>query len=160
MEKQGYDKERSGISHLAYYTATILGAGRLPLMPGTWGSLVVLPLYLLLGKYELVFFIITLILLIISIPVSTYVAKRMKKKDPSVIVIDEFVGQMIALLFIPEFGIKTFIIAFLLFRICDIIKPPPANISQKLYLGWGVVIDDVVAGVYANLILQIIMRVL
>lgn len=159
MEEQRNLDKRRYLDTAYSLIATVFGVGRLPLMPGTWGSLIVLPLYLLIGWNNLIFFIIMAFFLVISIPASRYLSREMKEADPSEIVIDEFAGQMITLLFLPEFGLKVFIIAFIIFRVCDIIKPPPANISQDLPHGWGVVLDDVFAGIYANLILQIVLRI-
>ena len=79
--------------------------------------------------------------------------------DPGIIVIDEFVGQWISLLFLPRI-LWIYVAAFMLFRIFDILKPFPANDSQKLKHGWGVMIDDVIAGIYTNLVLQLLIWVL
>jgi phosphatidylglycerophosphatase A len=162
MEKQGHNNKCGDIklNPVLFLIASVFGAGRLPLMPGTWGSIVAFPLYLLTGWNNYLLLITTIVILFVSIPVSTYIAKRLNKKDPGVIVIDEFAGQLITFLFLPQYGWEIFIFGFLLFRIFDIIKPPPANISQKLSLGWGIVLDDVFAGIYANLVLQIVMRII
>jgi len=159
MEEQRNHIKRSDLKSFYLAIASVGGTGKLPLMPGTWGSLIVLPVYLLLGSYNFIFLTLTVILLIVSIPISSKAEGNLAKKDPSIIVIDEFVGQMITLLYLPNFGIGIFFIGFVLFRFCDIIKPPPANISQRLYGGWGIVLDDVFAGIYANLILHILLRI-
>jgi phosphatidylglycerophosphatase A len=70
-------------------------------------------------------------------------------------VIDEACGMAISLLFVPK-EIKWYVIAFFLFRLFDIVKPPPARGVEKLKVGWGVTLDDVVAGIYANVTLHII----
>jgi phosphatidylglycerophosphatase A len=81
-----------------------------------------------------------------------------KGKDPGIIVIDEFAGLWISVLFLPQ-NIYVLIAAFLLFRILDIIKPFPANRAQTLPAGWGVMTDDVIAGIYTNIALQIIIYI-
>ena len=74
--------------------------------------------------------------------------------DPSIVVIDEFVGMWIALLFIPV-GLPEVLVAFTTFRIFDIVKPPPAAALETVGRGWGIMLDDVAAGVYANLATRI-----
>jgi phosphatidylglycerophosphatase A len=76
-------------------------------------------------------------------------------KDPKECTIDEFVGTWISFLFLPK-NIIILIIAFLLWRILDILKPPPANKMENLREGWGIMLDDVVSGFYTMLIMQII----
>lgn len=76
-------------------------------------------------------------------------------KDAKQIVIDEVTGMTISLLFVPK-EIKWYLIAFFLFRLFDIIKPPPARGMEKLKGGWGVTLDDVVAGIYANVTFHMI----
>lgn len=76
-------------------------------------------------------------------------------KDGRQIVIDEATGMSISLVFVPK-EVGWYVIAFLLFRIFDIVKPPPAREMEKLKGGWGVTLDDVVAGIYANVSLHII----
>ena len=86
---------------------------------------------------------------------SSITENKLKKKDPGVIVIDEWVGQWIALLFLP----KSFLwglVAFALFRLFDIWKPYPINILDKLKKGWGIMLDDVLAGIYALVIISIL----
>ena len=78
--------------------------------------------------------------------------------DNGKIVVDEFIGFLFALLFLPK-TLMVIIIAFILFRIFDIFKPEPVNVLQKLSGGWGVLADDVMAGIYANFSLQILIRI-
>lgn len=77
--------------------------------------------------------------------------------DPSIVVIDEIVGIWIALLFLPP-SIPAYACAFLTFRVFDILKPPPARQLEHVPRGWGIMLDDVVAGIYANIVSQIIVR--
>jgi len=78
--------------------------------------------------------------------------------DSGKIVLDEFLGYFFAVWYLPK-NMYIIIGAFFLFRLFDIIKPEPANMLQKLHKGWGVLADDVMAGIYANICLQIIVRI-
>jgi phosphatidylglycerophosphatase A len=79
--------------------------------------------------------------------------------DPSMVVIDEIVGMWITLLWLP-FTPVSLVVAFVAFRVMDIVKPEPARRLERIPEGWGIMLDDVVAGVYANLLSQIIVRYL
>ena len=81
------------------------------------------------------------------------------KSDPGQIVIDEVCGYLITM-FLISLSLKNIILGFLLFRLFDIVKPPPIRRLERLRGGFGIVSDDVLAGIYANLILQLITRVL
>jgi phosphatidylglycerophosphatase A len=79
--------------------------------------------------------------------------------DPSAVVIDEIVGIWIALLFLPV-DLPTIIVAFTTFRIFDIVKPPPCGALEKAGNGWGIMLDDAAAGVYANLVTRVILTLI
>ncbi len=140
-----------------YGIGTALGAGYSPIAPGTAGSLLGLLLFYLyplntwpgIGILVLIFFL--------GVWTSTRIEQE-QGEDPSLVVIDEVVGQWVALLFLPFYSLKIFVLAFLLFRFFDVLKPPPIDRSQQLKAGYGIMIDDVLAGVYANIILQLIFR--
>jgi len=135
--------------------ASGLGTGYSPLASGTAGSLLALILYWFVFPHSTIFLGLVLIpVFIISIPVSTAAEKIYGKKDDSRIVIDEIVGYWVSVIFLP-YSIKAALIAFFLFRIFDVIKPFYIRRSQNLPGGWGVVLDDVFAGILTNLILQI-----
>ena len=95
---------------------------------------------------------------LIGIPASTIVARESGLKDPSLVVVDEVAGQAIALLAAPEFGWKYAVAAFILFRAFDIVKPPPVRQLERLPRGWGIMMDDVAAGILACVLLQIAAR--
>ncbi len=97
----------------------------------------------------------TLVALAIGIPAGTIVARETGREDPGHVVIDEVVGQWIALLFCP-LDWKHPLLALLLFRLFDIVKPPPARQLESLPGGWGIMFDDVAAGLYALLVLQVL----
>lgn len=167
---------RSAKDYLALAIATC-GVGYLPLAPGTWGSLVGVGLYLVVrGASMKLFFgvgaqdnfnllqvyygVITFELVVIFAVglVGTWAASRTEKlsakKDPGKVVIDEVVGQYIALIPVPfMLGAAWWsaILAFVLFRVFDIVKPYPARKLESLPAGLGIMADDIVAGVYATI---------
>ncbi len=102
--------------------------------------------------------ILSAVLFIIGVPAAT-VVERFEGKDSGKIVIDEIVGQILTFAFIPFSGVNI-ISGFVLFRIFDIWKPYPINISQKLPKGWGIMIDDVLAALYANIVLRLILLIM
>jgi phosphatidylglycerophosphatase A len=81
-----------------------------------------------------------------------------KEADPRQVVVDEVCGYLVTMVFITS-SLMNIIIGFFLFRFFDIVKPPPARSSERLPGGVGIVADDVVAGIYANIILQVVTRV-
>ena len=97
--------------------------------------------------------LIVIVIFLVGVIVSTIVSDEENNSDPSKVVIDEWVGMWIALLMIPNEWLWLGI-AFLLFRIFDIIKVYPANRFERLPGGWGIMMDDVVAGLYAGIITQ------
>ena len=99
---------------------------------------------------------LSLIVVIAGMPVASAMARRYGD-DPSEVVIDEIAGQWIALLFLPRTPAVA-VSAFLLFRLFDIIKPPPANYFDRMKSGFGVMMDDVAAAVYANILVQFLLR--
>ncbi len=142
------------LKKIAYIIATGFGSGYSPLMPGTAGSFIALMIFILVPLDNVSWLIICLIVFFTGIWAAQIVEKE-HGKDPGLVVIDEFVGQWISLLFLPRIFL-VFIAAFIIFRILDILKPFPANDSQKLAHGWGIMIDDVIAGIYTNAIIQLI----
>lgn len=132
-----------------YIIATGFGLGYSTVAPGTAGSILALLVAFFLIKGIVLYLIITIVVFFfMGVIASSYVEKEKEIKDPSSVVIDEIVGMWIGVLFIPHLW-WSFLIAFALFRLFDIIKPFPANSLQKLGGGLGIMIDDVIAGVYA-----------
>ena len=97
--------------------------------------------------------LIVIVTFLVGVIVSTIVSDEERNSDPSKVVIDEWVGMWIALLMIPNEWLWLGI-AFILFRIFDIVKLYPANRFERLQGGWGIMMDDVVAGLYAGVITQ------
>src|SRR5262249_3109685 len=85
------------------------------------------------------------------------VSKAIHDPDPKIVVVDEVVGQLAAWVFVPV-RLSTLIAGFFLFRLFDIVKPPPARQLERMHGGWGIVLDDLMAGIYANLVLQALVR--
>lgn len=135
--------------------STWFGAGLLPKMPGTWGSLTALPFAWVIdqnfGKSGLAISIFIIIL--VGVWVSEVFIQRFGNEDPQAIVIDEVAGQWLVLLVVPT-EILYYIAGFILFRLVDIFKPWPANwADRELKGGLGVMLDDILAAPYAMAIL-------
>lgn len=139
------------------WLATWFGAGYLPLMPGTWGALAALPLWWLLQHLRLpVYGFLVLVLLLLAVVVSATGVGHFQHPDPGAVVIDEVVGQLIALAGCPP-SWGPVLAGFGLFRFFDILKPFPGRwLEANLPGGWGIVMDDVAAGFYAWLTLTVI----
>jgi len=101
--------------------------------------------------------VLAVAVILIGIPAATQVARASDTKDPQFVVVDEVAGQLIALIAVP-LAWKTFLAGFILFRAFDIIKPPPVRQLEKLPEGIGIVLDDVAAGIYALVIMQLLLR--
>jgi len=134
---------------------TLFFAGYFPFAPGTFGSLITLAIiWFFIPSFFYILLPVSIGLFFISIWSATK-GEEIFGKDARQIVIDEVTGMAISLLFVPK-EIKWYVIAFFLFRLFDIVKPPPVRGLEKLKAGWGVTLDDVVAGIYANVTLHII----
>ena len=132
--------------------------GHSPVMPGTLGSLAGLVVYLLVKDSALLYGFAMLFLFTLGVMFSSEAERVYKRKDARMIVIDEACGMMLALFLVPATTVSI-ITGFLLFRIFDIIKPPPAKRVEKITGAFGVMFDDIIAAVYTNLILQAIFRI-
>jgi phosphatidylglycerophosphatase A len=142
------------------FLATGFGVGYSPVAPGTLGTLVTIPIYYFLSEIPSPLYEITLVgFFFFAIWVSENAEIFFSKKDDQRIVIDEIMGFLITMLWVPK-TVSFIIIGFFLFRFFDILKPfPIRRLEKKLKGGYGVVLDDVMAGVYANIILHIIGRI-
>ena len=136
---------------------SVLGIGFIPIASGTFGSLAGLVIGYLLNllSYNLFFLFIPALFILGVIASNTY-QKLTGEKDSSVIVIDEVVGQLIAMMFVMDNIVLVFI-SFIIFRIFDILKPWPASYAdKKMSDGFGVMLDDVFAGIYAAILVCLI----
>ena len=137
--------------------ATGFGVGYSPIAPGTLGTLLAIPIYLFLSRIPFPLYELTLVaFFFLSSWISENAQKYFGKQDDQRIVIDEVVGLLVTMLWVPK-TILFVIFGFFLFRFFDILKPfPIRHLERKWEGGYGVVLDDVLAGVYSNVILQII----
>ena len=142
---------------ISEWIATCFKVGYLPLAPGTWGSIFAILLWWVFIKdlNLYVFGVIIVLFFIIGIVTSNIMIDELDDNDPSHIIIDELVGQWLALLFLPK-GLINIAIAFILFRFFDIIKPWPISLIEKLPKGLGVMSDDLVAGFITLGLIQVI----
>ncbi|MCP4632385.1 MAG: phosphatidylglycerophosphatase A [candidate division Zixibacteria bacterium] len=135
--------------------STFFYTGYLPKAPGTWGSLAtVIVAYFILPKNPIFQIIVITAVTLIGV----FVSKRAEEifgKDGGPIVIDETAGQLTTLIAVP-INIYYYLIAFFLFRFFDIVKPFPARRSEKIPNGWGVMADDVIAGIYGCISIHLI----
>ena len=154
-------KARTRAPLWATLVATFFGAGRLHPGPGTWGSLATVILWWLLARIVAPPWQawtaagLALFVALIGIPAATRVARASGLKDPQFVVIDEVAGQLIALIAVPV-AWKSLLLGFILFRGFDIVKPPPVRQLERLPEGTGIVVDDVGAGLYALVVMQIL----
>ncbi len=132
--------------------------GHSPFMPGTMGSLGGLIVYFLVKDHDLLYGFSILFLFFLGVLFAGEAEKIYKHKDAKMIVIDEACGILLALFFVP-YSMLSVILGFFIFRILDILKPPPAKKVEKLTGSLGVMFDDVIAAIYTNLILQVIFRI-
>ena len=155
------------IDYLALSIATC-GVGYLPLMPGTFGSLLSVGMFLLLTRVAAGTVLVAVVLVLIlaftvaGIWAGTRTEQLSGRKDPGKVVVDEVVGQFVALFpvtLVTRWSTAAVIVSFILFRFFDIVKPYPANRLQEMNGGAGVMFDDLVAGVYGAAIVSIFLKV-
>jgi phosphatidylglycerophosphatase A len=149
------------MKHFILILATGFGVGYSPIAPGTLGTLVAIPVYYFLSNISSPIHEITLIgFFFLSVWISENAEIFFGKKDDQRIVIDEMMGFLITMLWVPK-TIRFIIIGFLLFRFFDILKPfPIRRLERRLKGGFGVVLDDVMAGVYGNIILHFLYAII
>ncbi|MCL4847569.1 MAG: phosphatidylglycerophosphatase A [Acidobacteria bacterium] len=141
--------------HVALAVATCLGAGYAPFAPGTVGSAVGLLVYAAVraaggGAVEAA---AVVVVFAVGVWASSVAERHFGRTDPGPVVVDEVAGMLVTLLFVPV-SVTGAILAFLLFRVFDVVKPYPANRLERLHGGFGIMADDVMAGVYANVVLR------
>ncbi len=135
--------------------ATGFGCGYAPVAPGTAGSALGVLLYWPLQGLDLALqAVLSAVLFLVGVAAASHVARRVGQEDPSVVVWDEVIGMWVSLLALP-FRPPIVVLGFVLFRLLDVVKPYPARELERLPGGWGIMADDVMAGIYANLILRV-----
>lgn len=137
--------------------ATGFGLGYLPKAPGTWGTLLALPIHYLIVQLPQQGYVAAIAIIIVIAILSAGAAEKiMDKPDPGSVVIDEVAGMLIAMIAIPAHPLA-WLLAFGLFRLFDILKPFPVNFfDQRFHGGLGIVLDDLMAGLYALAALQLL----
>ena len=144
-----------GFWHPASLLATWFGAGLLPVAPGTWGSAAAIPFALVIVTWfgTIGLLITAVVTFLVGWWAASIYAAAAGDPDPGAVVIDEVVGQWLVLLAVP-LDPTLYVAAFVIFRLFDIAKPWPAGrVEHRLKGGLGVMLDDVVAGVYGYLLL-------
>jgi len=156
----GQSGHPSGVCNVNFFfllLATGFGSGFCPILPGTAGTIVAIPICYVLSSLPLVLYaLIVAVSFFLSVFVSEKAQKHWGKKDDRRIVIDEIMGFLITMLGVPA-TLRAVVSGFILFRFFDIVKPPPIRRLERVGGGYGVVLDDVMAGVYANLFLQLVL---
>jgi phosphatidylglycerophosphatase A len=146
------------VIRLAVFVATVAYCGYFPIAPGTAGSAAGLVVYLLVWWTRSP--VVEIALIAATFAAGTWAAGHAERYfggiDPGQVVIDEVLGMLITLAFIPA-GWAAMLAGFVLFRVFDVIKPYPANRLEKFHGGFGVMADDAMAGVYANIALRVLM---
>ena len=157
----GASRPRPGL--WATLVATFFGVGRLKPGPGTWGSVATAVLWYLASSQMPSGFRMpatiaaAAVVTLIGIPAATRVARASGLKDPQFVVIDEVAGQLVTLIGVP-LGWKTYLAGLILFRIFDILKPPPVRQLESLPEGIGIVVDDLGAGLYALAVMHLLLH--
>jgi phosphatidylglycerophosphatase A len=147
----------------ATLVATFFGIGRIKPGPGTWGSLATLVSWAIFSRFLPAAWIVPInialaaFVIAVGIPAATRVSRATGVKDPQFVVIDETAGQLITLIGVP-LAWKSFLAGFILFRVFDIVKPPPVRQLERLPEGAGIVIDDVAAGLYGLVVMQFLLH--
>jgi phosphatidylglycerophosphatase A len=139
--------------------ATLFGVGRISKAPGTWGSLATLPLcYFLLKLGPFIYMGATLAIAILAIAAAEHFERQSQQHDSKEIVIDETAGMLVTMTWLPLTW-QSFVVGFMVFRFFDILKPFPISyFDKKVPGGFGVVADDLVAGILGNVVLQLMLQ--
>ena len=146
---------------LSEWLATCFKIGHLPIAPGTWGSLAAVIGWWLWLQYldPLVFIVLIITIFIIGVFATNIIIDHTGEKDPSRVVIDEVAGQWLGLLMLPD-GTLYIVGAFILFRFLDILKPWPIRQLEQFPKGWGIMLDDMLAGLLTLGLIQGVSRLL
>lgn len=149
------------LNRLILFFATGLGVGYSPFASGTMGTLVAVPLFILLSQWGTAGVLIGLLTIaVLGVPAADYVEKRTGTTDPGRVVIDEIAGFLLTMAGSPV-SVRYIVIGFLLFRFFDIVKPPPVKQADRsIRGGLGVMMDDLLAGGYAWISLRLLEKFL
>lgn len=146
------------LNYFIIFIASGLGAGFSPVVPGTMGTLIAIPIYYFISSISFPLYELTLVAFFFF---SSWVAEQAEqyweKKDDRRIVIDEIMGFLVTMLWVTKTPLSI-VSGFVLFRIFDILKPFPIRHLERVKSGFGVVLDDVLAGIYSNILLHLVLR--
>lgn len=131
--------------------------GYLPLAPATWCSALTLVIIYFLPMTLLIQSLIILFLFFFGVYLSKRLSRLWSEEDPKRVVIDEMCGMFLSLYYLP-WSWRVGLLGFFLFRIFDILKPFPIRRAQLLRGGWGIMIDDIIAAVYTNIVLRLVIQ--
>src|SRR3989338_833493 len=149
------------MDQFAKIIATFFGIGYLPIAPCTAATAAGIALAFTLQGHSWAYAVVVFVLFAVGVPVCGRVEKMLKQKDPGIVVLDEVVGVLIALAGLPMAWPVTWSVAisvFFLFRAFDMFKIYPINRLEARPGGWGIMLDDVMAGIYTNIIMHIALR--
>lgn len=151
--------QRLSLRHPIHFLALGFGSGLAPKAPGTFGTLAAIPVFLLLSALPFYGFLLSVLLTsVVGVWICDRAAKDMQVHDHPAIVWDEFAGFFITMLWVPV-SWQTVLLGFILFRFFDILKPWPISVlDKKVHGGLGIMLDDILAGIFACLCLHGIMR--
>jgi phosphatidylglycerophosphatase A len=140
-----------------HWIAYGFGSGLMPWAPGTFGTLAAVPLYLLMAPLPLVWYLgILAVMFLVGLWACGKTARELNAHDPSAIVWDEFLGYLLAMTAAPK-GWEWVLLGFVLFRFFDILKPwPILAIERRVRGGFGVILDDLIAGVMALAVMHLV----
>lgn len=143
-------KTKVNLTKPSHFLGFGFGSGLIPLMPGTMGSLAAIPLVLMMSYLPLIAYIITtFVAAVVGILICQKVSDDLGVHDHGSIVWDEIVGMMIVFIAVP-ISWHSILLGFILFRIFDILKPWPISFFDKnVHGGWGIMVDDIIAGVFS-----------
>jgi phosphatidylglycerophosphatase A len=146
--REGRDLKRA-LSKIAWAIATWFGCGLVPKAPGTMGSLGAIPLYLLVARQGQPWVAVaTVLVTAVGVWAASVVARELGKKDPQIVVVDEVAGLLVTMLPMREVSWLAVVLGFALFRLFDVFKPWPIRKLEQLPGGWGIVLDDIAAGIF------------
>jgi phosphatidylglycerophosphatase A len=148
------NSNKQKLSFITTFIGSGFFSGYAPFITGTVGSAVALLFFLIPSFHDPFTIIPATVILFFTGGLAAEEMEKVYGQDPAVVTIDEVVGMLVSLWFIPP-TVLNIIVAFLIFRILDILKPYPAQLFDRKSGGWNIMLDDVVAGVYTNIILQI-----
>lgn len=158
QNKNSSFKQHVRLTNPVHFLAVGLGSGMSPIMPGTMGSLIAIPLWLLFcGLTPPLYWILIVVAFVFGCFLCHKTSEDTNTHDSGHIVWDEFVGMWITLFFIPYVSLFWIVVAFVAFRLFDVVKPWPIRwFDQKVSGGFGIMIDDVIAAIFSSIVVYLL----